>query len=101
MGYWKNRPQGQKAPLAPQAIAAIRTRLDGRNDALAARDRALFALALDSMLRGVDLLQLRVGDVLGSDATIRTTITSNQRKTAGASCRPVTCYLSPRTQQLL
>lgn len=81
--------------------AAIRSHLDARHDRLATRDRALFDLALDSMLRGADLLQLRVSDVLGRNGRVRATIVANQKKTARRSCRPVTCYLSPRTQALL
>jgi hypothetical protein len=54
---------GPKPPLKPRHIWAIRTRLqhDGR-----IRDLAMFNLAIDSKLRGCDLVRLRVGDaVLG------------------------------------
>ena len=51
---------GQKAPLRVSEILGIRVRLEifGR-----VRDLALFNLAIDSKLRGCDLIQLRVNDV--------------------------------------
>ena len=51
---------GQKRPLKAQEVWAIRIRLqiDKRT-----RDLALFNLAIDSKLRGCDLVQLRVSDV--------------------------------------
>ncbi|WP_300396755.1 tyrosine-type recombinase/integrase [Henriciella sp.] len=51
---------GQKAPLKPQEVWAIRVRLE---IAEKRRDLALFNLALDSKLRGRDLVSLRVADV--------------------------------------
>ena len=63
---------GPKPPLKPRHIWAIRTRLqhDGR-----VRDLAMFNLAIDSKLRGCDLVRLRVGDViLGGTVRLRTAI---------------------------
>ena len=56
----KGKLVGQKAPLRISEIWAIRVRLEiyGR-----VRDLALFNLAIDSKLRGCDLVQLRVNDV--------------------------------------
>ena len=51
---------GQKAPLKPQEVWAIRVRLE---IAEKRRDLALFNLAIDSKLRGRDLVSLRVADV--------------------------------------
>lgn len=52
---------GPKPPLNPRHIWAIRTRLQhGRR----VRDLAMFNLAIDSKLRGCDLVRLRVGDVV-------------------------------------
>lgn len=72
---------GPKSPLAPRYVWSIRARLqlDGK-----IRDLALFNLAIDSKLRGCDLVTLRVDDVAphgytASRATVR------QRKTG----RPV------------
>ncbi len=57
----KGKLIGQKPPLKPKDIWAIRTRLqmDDRR-----RDLALFNLALDSKLRACDLVKLRVSDVM-------------------------------------
>jgi hypothetical protein len=56
----KGKLVGQKAPLKLKEIWAIRVRLQ-----LADRRRelALFNLAIDSKLRGCDLVKLRVRDV--------------------------------------
>jgi len=56
----KGKIIGQKPPLKRNEIWAIRIRLQlsGR-----IRDLALFNLAIDSKLRGCDLVRLRVGDV--------------------------------------
>ena len=54
------KPSGQKAPLQPKEVWAIRVRLQlaGR-----IRDLALFNLAIDSKLRGCDLVRLKVADI--------------------------------------
>jgi len=54
------RPTGQKSPLQPKEVWAIRVRLQiaGRG-----RDLAFFNLAIDSKLRGCDLVCLKVCDV--------------------------------------
>src|SRR3989442_6395814 len=51
---------GQKLPLRLKEIWAIRIRLQLANRA---RELALFNLAIDSKLRGCDLVRLRVSDV--------------------------------------
>lgn len=56
----KGKLVGQKPPLRLKEIWAIRIRLQL---AKRARELALFNLALDSKLRGCDLVSLRVGDV--------------------------------------
>jgi integrase len=56
---------GTKRPLTQKQIRAIRFFLDreGRT-----RDRALFDLAIDSKLRGCDLVKIKIGDVaVGAD----------------------------------
>jgi integrase len=72
---------GTKRPLTQKQIWAIRFYLD-REDKL--RDRALFDLAIDSKLRGSDLVKIRIGDVV-SGADIRTRAIVVQQKTG----RPV------------
>jgi hypothetical protein len=75
------RTVGTKRPLTQKQIWAIRSFLD-REERL--RDRALFVLAIDSKLRGRDLVKLKIGDlVAGSEVRDRAMII--QRKTG----RPV------------
>ncbi len=54
------KPTGQKPPLQPKEVWAIRVRLQiaGRG-----RDLAFFNLAIDSKLRGCDLVHLKVSDI--------------------------------------
>src|SRR5690348_15575880 len=68
---------GTKRPLTQKQIWAIRFHLD-REGRL--RDRALFDLAIDSKLRGCDLVQLKIGDVVAG-ADIRNRATLIQQKT--------------------
>ena len=73
----KGKLLGQKPPLKLKEIWAIRIRLqlDHR-----ARELALFNLAIDSKLRGCDLVALRVHDVVqGSHVAARAIVM--QRKT--------------------
>jgi integrase len=56
----KGRLIGQKRPLKPKDVWAIRVRLQLEQRR---RDLALFNLAIDSKLRGCDLVRLRVNDV--------------------------------------
>lgn len=59
----KGRIVGQKRPLLPKHVWAIRVRL---KIAKRVRDLALFNLAIDSKLRGCDLVQLKVADVFSA-----------------------------------
>jgi len=73
----KGRLIGQKRPLRPREVWAIRVRLQLEKRK---RDLALFNLAIDSKLRGCDLVRLRVSDVcIGGRVQDRATII--QRKT--------------------
>jgi hypothetical protein len=56
----KDKLVGQKLPLKLQQIWAIRIRLELFNKV---RDLALFNLAIDSKLRGCDLVALKVNDI--------------------------------------
>ena len=77
----KGRIIGQKRPLKPKEVWAIRVRLQLKERR---RDLALFNLAIDSKLRGCDLVRLRVSDVcVGSRVQGRTTVI--QQKTGGRS----------------
>lgn len=55
------RKVGAKRPLKPRQIWAIRFHLD-REHRL--RDLALFDLAIDSKLRGCDLVKMKIGDLV-------------------------------------
>jgi hypothetical protein len=70
-------------PLKPQQVWAIRFWLE-REERL--RDRALFDVAIDSKLRGCDVVKIRIGDLV-SGGRVRTRATIVQQKTGRA--RPV------------
>jgi integrase len=59
----KGRIIGQKRPLMPKHVWSIRVRLEMAGNA---RDLALFNMAVDSKLRGCDLVSLRVRDVFAA-----------------------------------
>src|ERR1700738_1802940 len=77
----KGRLIGQKRPLKPKDVWSIRVRLQVERGA---RNLAFFNLAIDSKLRGCDLVRLQVDDVsVGGRVRDRATIV--QKKTG----RPV------------
>ena len=59
----KGRIVGQKRPLLPKHVWAIRVRLELAENL---RDLALFNLAIDCKLRGCDLVKMKVVDVMAS-----------------------------------
>jgi hypothetical protein len=78
----KGRLLGQKPPLKLKEIWAIRIRsqLDRRT-----RELALFNLAIDSKLRGCDLVGLRVHDVVqGSHVANRAIVMQKKTQRTGA-----------------
>ncbi len=89
----KDKLTGQKPPLQLKHVWAIRTtlQLDGR-----IRDLALFNLAIDSKLRGCDVMSLRVEDVAPHGYAIdRASV--RQKKTG----RPVKFEISEQTRQAI
>jgi integrase len=89
----KGKLIGAKPPLRPKHVWAIRTRLmiEGRT-----RDLAMFNLAIDSKLRGCDVVALKVEDIAPNGYAIdRATV--RQKKTG----RPVKFELSDQTRQAL
>jgi integrase len=72
---------GSKRALKPQQVWAIRFLLDREGHL---RDRALFDLAIDSKLRGCDIVKMRIGDVT-SGGRIKSRAIVVQQKTG----RPV------------
>ena len=72
----KGRIVGQKRPLLPKHVWAIRVRLEIANNH---RDLALLNLAIDSKLRGCDLVKLKVADVfVAGQVKERTSITQSK-----------------------
>jgi hypothetical protein len=55
------RVSGPKRALKPQQVWAIRFFLDQHRRL---RDRALFDFAIDSKLRGCDVVKVRIGDIV-------------------------------------
>jgi integrase len=51
---------GAKRPLKPRDVWAMRFYLDEHRRL---RDRALFDLAIDSKLRGCDIVKMKIGDI--------------------------------------
>lgn len=79
--YTARRPTGAKLALKPVYVWGIRVRFQV---ACRTRDLALFDLALDSKLRGCDLVRLQVSDFL-SPGGVKRRVVILQRKTG----RPV------------
>ena len=75
------RKVGTKRPLKPRQIWASRFHLD-REHRL--RDRALFDLAVDSKLRGCDLVKIKIGDLV-TGGELRTRAIVVQQKTGRPS----------------
>ncbi len=68
----KGKLTGQKPPLKPNEVWAIRIRLQIAHKK---RDFALFNLALDSKVRSCDLVKLKVSDVAhGTHMSKRSTV---------------------------
>jgi integrase len=87
----KGKLTGAKPPLRPKHVWAIRTKLavEGRT-----RDLAMFNLAIDSKLRGCDLVAVKVEDIAPNGYSVdRATV--RQKKTG----QPVRFELTEQTRQ--
>jgi integrase len=89
----KGKLVGAKPPLRPSHVWSIRTKLQlmGR-----IRDLALFNLAIDSKLRGCDVVAVRVDDVAPNGYTLDRAAV-RQKKTG----RPVQFELTEQTRQAI
>jgi integrase len=87
----KGRRVGARRELSKEQVAAIRSNLQGDQSG---HDLCLFMVAIDTMLRADNLLQLRVRDVAQADGEIRDTFPWKQNK----SSEPVRPVLTPPTQ---
>ena len=89
----KGKLIGQKLPLKAREVWSIRIRLQFADHK---RDLALFNLAIDSKLRGCDLVRLRVNDLwIGGDAHSRAKLVQSN---TGA---PVQFEVTPQTRAAL
>jgi integrase len=89
----KGKLTGAKPPLRQKHVWAIRTMLQIERRT---RELAMFNLAIDSKLRGCDVVAIRVGDLAPNGYTIdRATV--RQRKTG----RPVRFELTEQTRQAI
>jgi integrase len=89
----KGKLTGAKPPLRPKHVWSIRTKLQIEDRT---RDLAMFNLAIDSKLRGCDVVAIRVEDVAAGGYTAdRATV--RQKKTG----RPVRFELSEQTRQAI
>lgn len=89
----KGRIVGKKRPLLPKHVWAIRVRLEIAENH---RDLALFNLAIDSKLRGCDLVKLKVADVFAA-GQIKERTSIIQSKTQ----KPVRFEISESTRKSL
>ena len=89
----KGKLTGPKPPLQPRHVWAIRTRLQL---AERKRDLALFNVAIDSKLRGCDVVSLKVEDVAPHGNAIDRAMV-RQRKTG----RPVKFEITEQTRQAI
>ena len=90
----KGRTVGQSRPLNPDQVDLIRLMFDQRANPKSTRDLALFNLALDSQLRGCDLVALKVRDVSSPEHGVHEVVTLRQQKVSEG----VTFHLSERTR---
>ena len=81
------RTVGAKRALKPKQIWEIRFYLNQRRRL---RDRALFDLAIDSKLRGCDLVQLKIGDIVsgGQIQRVRSSCSRKQADPFSSNCSP-------------
>jgi integrase len=87
----KGKLTGAKPPLRPKHVWSIRTKLQVEGQT---RDLAMFNLAIDSKLRGCDVVALKVEDVAPSGYSVdRATV--RQKKTG----HPVRFELTEQTRQ--
>ena len=89
----KGKLVGQKPPLKLKEVWAIRIRLQLSGQL---RDLAMFNLAIDSKLRGSDLVRLKVSDV-ATGITINNRAVVMQKKTG----RPVQFEITEQTRENL
>ena len=93
----KGKIVGRKQPLTPEQVATIRTLLSQDGNV---RDIAMFALAIDSSLRGIDIVSLNVSDISSGNA-IRERVIIEQRKTGERVTFPLRDYTRVALMELI
>jgi len=89
----KGKLMGAKPPLRPKHVWSIRTKLQVEERT---RDLAMFNVAIDSKLRGCDVVALKVEDVAPNGYTVERA-TVRQKKTG----HPVRFELTEQTRQAI
>src|SRR5436305_9984559 len=89
----KGKLMGAKPPLRPKHVWAIRTKLQLEGNI---RDLAMFNVAIDSKLRGCDVIALKVEDVAPNGYAVERA-TVRQKKTG----QPVRFELTEQTRQAI
>lgn len=87
----KGKIVGKKPPLTPEQVQVIKTLLSQAGNV---RDIAMFSIAIDTSLRGCDIVALTVDDVMIGQS-VKERVTIDQRKTG----ERVTVALTPYTQE--
>lgn len=90
----KGKIIGRKPPLTPEQVQVIKTLLSQAGNI---RDMALFSLAIDSSLRGCDLVALKILDVQALGGELKDRVTITQQKTH----QRVTFGMTPSTREAL
>jgi integrase len=90
----KGKSVGQKAPFSPRDVQTIKQILANAGNL---RDLALFSMGIDTMLRGGDLLGLKVEDVTDHTGEVVEQCTIGQQKTG----KSTVVALLPYSRQVL
>ena len=85
---------GAKPPLTPDQVQHLRLHLQQSGSL---RDQVMFSLAIDTLLRGSDLVKLKVSQVCDDQGRVKEVVEVTQQKTQ----QRVAVYLTPETQKLL
>jgi len=86
----KDKDVGQKRPFTPEQVDQITRYLEETKQF---RNLCLFCLGIDTMLRSVDLLKLKVSDVMEDNFHIKYIFVAKQKKNK----KPVKTAISPYT----
>jgi integrase len=90
----KGKAVGQKSPFRPREVQIIKQILENAGHL---RDLALFSVGIDTMLRGIDLLALKVEDITDHEGEIVEVFVISQHKSGKATL----VALLPYSRQVL